>query len=106
MPGQGRLTDLGKVDKDAHGCPACPHPAVGPCIQGSPDVFVNSLPAARETDMGMHAVCCGPNTWTASKGSPDVFINSLAAHREDDDQTHCGGKGKLITSSGDVITNG
>lgn len=25
-----RSLDAGKVDNDAHGCPACPHPAIGP----------------------------------------------------------------------------
>lgn len=105
MPGQGRLGDIGKIDSDAHGCPACPHPAQGPAITGSPDVFVNGLPALRETDMGVHAVCCGPNMWQATGKSPDVFINSLGAHRKDDDQLHCGGQGKLNTASSDVITN-
>jgi uncharacterized Zn-binding protein involved in type VI secretion len=106
MPAAGRVSDLGKVDKDAHGCPACPHVAVGPCIMGSTDVFINSLPACRETDIGMHAVCCGPNMWTAAAGSPDVFVNSLALHRKDDKQTHCGGDGKLIMGSANVIANG
>ena len=104
MAEQGRLTDIGKVSADGHGCPACPHPAQGPCILGSPTVFVNALPAARETDMGLHAVCCGPNMWTATKGSGTVFINGLAAHRKGDDQAHCGGQGALDTGSGDVLT--
>jgi uncharacterized Zn-binding protein involved in type VI secretion len=106
MPEAGRVSDMGKVDSDAHGCPACPHVAVGPCILGSPTVFINSLPAARENDIGMHAICCGPNMWTATEGSPDVFINGQAAHRKDDGQQHCGGKGKLITGSGNVFVNG
>lgn len=105
MPGQGRLGDLGKVDSDAHGCPACPHPAVGPAVIGSPDVFVNGLPALRDTDFGVHAACCDGNMWTAKGKSPDVTINGLKAHRKDDDQQHCGGMGKLITASSDVTTN-
>ena len=40
-PGQARLGDKSQVPADAHGCPACPHPAVGPAIAGSPDVMVN-----------------------------------------------------------------
>ena len=106
MPEAGRLSDLGKVDEDKHGCPACPHPAVGPCILGSPDVLINCLPAARETDVGLHAACCGPNMWTADAGSGTVFINGKAAHRKDDAQKHCGGDGKLIVGSADVITGG
>ena len=105
-PPQSRLTDLGKVDSDAHGCPACPHPAIGPCILGSPTVFVNSLPAARKDDKGVHAACCGPNMWTAAAGSGTVFINGKAAHRQDDAQTHCGGSGKMTMGSGNVFTGG
>ena len=104
MPEQGRVSDIGKVDQDAHGCPACPHPAQGPAIVGSPNVFVNSLPALRQDDKGVHAACCGPNMWTATKGSGTVFINSKAAHRKGDDQAHCGGKGALNTGSANVIS--
>lgn len=106
MPAAARLSDNGKVSGDAHGCPACPHTCVGPAILGSPTVFVNSLPFVRETDIGVHAVCCGPNMWTATKGSPDVFVNSLAAHRKDDDHADCGGQGKMIAGSPTVFVNG
>jgi uncharacterized Zn-binding protein involved in type VI secretion len=102
MPQQGRLGDLSQVDADFHGCPACPHTAVGPAVQGSPDVFVNYQPALRVGDMGIHAPCCGPNTWTAAKGSGTVFINGKPAHRMGDDDQHCGGTGKLIQGSPDV----
>ncbi|TNF32393.1 MAG: hypothetical protein EP329_10415 [Deltaproteobacteria bacterium] len=106
MPPQSRVSDIGEVGADAHGCPACPHSCKGPCTAGSPDVFVNKLPAARKGDPGIHAACCGPNTWTATAGSSTVFINSKPAHRKDDAQAHCGGSGKMTTGSGDVITGG
>jgi len=106
MPEQGRLMDASKVGSDAHGCPACPHPAVGPAMTGSPDVFVNNLPALRLGDMGMHAACCGPNLWTAAAGSGTVFINNKKAHRKGDKDTHCGGNGQLIAGSANVITGG
>jgi uncharacterized Zn-binding protein involved in type VI secretion len=106
MPEQGRLGDASKVGSDAHGCPSCPHPAVGPAINGSPDVFVNSMPALRVGDMGVHAACCGPNLWTANAGSGTVFINGKKAHRKGDADTHCGGSGQLIAGSGDVIVGG
>lgn len=106
MPGQGRVSDLAEIKGDAHGCPACAHPCVGPCIEGSPDVFVNGLPAARVDDPGIHAACCGPNLWNAKTGSSTVFINGIKAHRKDDQTQHCGGMGKLITGSSDVITGG
>src|SRR5690349_7640804 len=106
MPGQGRLGDKSNVPADAHGCPACPHPAVGPAIVGSPDVNVNKLPALRVDDKGIHAACCNTNTWTAAKGSGTVFINGKAAHRMGDQDTHCGGSGQLIEGSTNVIVGG
>lgn len=106
MPPQGRLGDKSNVPADAHGCPACPHPAVGPAIKGSPNVMVNFRPALRVTDTGIHAACCGPNMWTATKGSATVKINYLDAHRQGDQDTHCGGVGQLIEGSTDVIVGG
>ncbi len=103
---QGRLGDFSKVSADAHGCPACPHTCLGPAIIGSPDVFVNSLPALRVDDIGVHAACCGPNMWLAKSGSATVFINSKPAHRKDDIDQHCGGMGKMITGSHNVKTGG
>lgn len=106
MPPVHRVSDNGKVDSDAHGCPACPHTAVGPMIAGSPDVFVNSLPAGRKDDPGIHAPCCGPNTWTATAGSGTVFVNGKPIHRKDDAQKHCGGSGKSIVGSPNVNAGG
>jgi len=63
MPPQGRLGDKSNVPADAHGCPACPHPCVGPAISGSANVLTNTRPSLRVTDNGIHAACCGPNTW-------------------------------------------
>src|SRR5207253_8441213 len=84
MPSAARLGDKAQVDADAHGCPACPHPAVGPIVTGSPDVFVNSKPAARQDDLGIHAVCCGPNTFTIQRGSPTVYVNGKPFARMND----------------------
>ena len=106
MPPQGRLGDKSQVPSDAHGCPACPHPAVGPAVKGSPNVNVNKKPALRVSDTGVHTACCGPNLWTAAAGSGTVNINKLKAHRQGDQDTHCGGNGKLIEGSSDVITGG
>jgi uncharacterized Zn-binding protein involved in type VI secretion len=97
---------MSKIDSDKHGCPGCPHPCIGPAIEGSPNVNVNSLPALRVGDHGVHAACCGPNMWTAKDGSGTVFINNKAAHRKDDADTHCGGDGKLNTASSNVIVGG
>ncbi|MBM4368660.1 MAG: PAAR domain-containing protein [Deltaproteobacteria bacterium] len=106
MPPQCRVGDQSQVPADAHGCPACPHPAVGPAVAGSPNVMVNSMPALRVTDPGIHAACCGPNTWVAAKGSGTVFINKLPAHRLGDMDTHCGGVGQMIQGSPNVLVGG
>ena len=106
MPGAARVGDKAKADVDAHGCPACPHPPVGPALLGSPTVFINGRFAFRKDDLGMHAVCCGPNMWTAQMGSTTVNINKKAAMRQNDMTKHCGGVGKLIEGSADVIIGG
>jgi len=106
MPPQCRLGDMSQVPADAHGCPACPHPAVGPAIMGSPNVLVNNRPATRVNDIGIHAVCCGPNMWVARTGSATVLINSQPAHRMGDMDQHCGGVGRMIQGSPNVITGG
>jgi hypothetical protein len=66
-------------------------------------VFVNGRPALRVDDMGIHAVCCGPNLWRAQKGSASVFINGKPAFRINDPSKHCGAQGKLIEGSSDVF---
>ncbi len=103
MPGVGRLGDKSNAPVDAHGCPACPHPVTGPAVTGSANVLVNSRPALRLGDKGVHAACCGPNMWTAISGSATVMINGKPAHRMGDQDQHCGGPGQLIEGSTDVM---
>ena len=103
MPPAGRLGDKSQVPADAHGCPGCPHPGVGPAILGSPDVLIDTMPALRVDDIGIHAACCGPNMWTAKTGSATVLINGKMAHRFGDVDQHCGGVGMLIEGSPDVL---
>jgi uncharacterized Zn-binding protein involved in type VI secretion len=103
MPAAARLGDKAQVDQDAHGCPACPHPGVGPIVVGSGDVFVNDRPAARQDDLGIHAVCCGPNTFKVAKGSPTVYVNGKPFARMNDKTQHCGGSGPIIEGSPDVL---
>ncbi len=106
-PPQARLTDLSQIPADAHGCPACPHPCIGPAIGGSPTVFVNSLPALRVApDPGVHAACCDGNFWQTKDGSSTVFINGKKAVRQGDATKHCGGTGKIVTASPNVFTGG
>jgi hypothetical protein len=66
-------------------------------------VNVNRRPALRVDDPGIHSACCGANTWTATEGSATVFINGKGAHRMGDQNRHCGGMGRLIEGSSNVI---
>jgi uncharacterized Zn-binding protein involved in type VI secretion len=66
-------------------------------------VNVNRRPALRVDDPGVHAACCGQNTWVAQAGSATVFINCKAAHRIGDATRHCGGPGQLVEGSPNVI---
>ena len=102
MSKSGRVQDLGFNPADAHGCPACPHPVIGPALSGSPDVQINGLSALRIGDPGVHAACCGPNVWACLTGSETVYVNNIAHHRLYDLQVHCGGIGFLVTASPDV----
>jgi uncharacterized Zn-binding protein involved in type VI secretion len=106
MPPQARLGDKAFNPADAHGCPACPHPVIGPAIAGSGDVVTNDRPSIRVGDPGIHAACCGPNTWNAKVGSGTVLINGRKAHRLADATKHCGGMGQTIEGSPNVITGG
>lgn len=89
---------LAKCLADAHGCPACPHPTIGPIISGSPNVFVNGKPAARVGDRGVHSACCGPNTYEISGGDPEVLINGRAAAKMNSETRHCGGTGHIVST--------
>ncbi len=103
MPNICRAGDNAFCPADAHGKLCCPHPVTGPATAGSPDVMVNSQPALRVGDPGVHAACCGPNAWKAAAGSATVFINSKPVVRLGDATTHCGGSGTMIQASPDVI---
>ncbi len=91
MPPAARITDM-------HTCPeATPEPHVGgPVISGSPNVFINGLPAAR---VGDPLTCVGPPDLIA-KGSTGVFINGLPAARMGDLTAH---GGVIIGGSPNVI---
>jgi uncharacterized Zn-binding protein involved in type VI secretion len=106
MPGQGRIGDKSQVPICNHGCLACPHPCVGPGVEGSPNVKVNGRPALRMDDPGIHGGCCMKNDWSAASGSATVFINGKPAHRVGDEGQHCGGLGHLKEGSSNVITGG
>ncbi len=106
MPPQSRVNDNAFVPADAHGCPACPHPCTGPGVMGSPTILVNGLMALRIGDPGVHAACCGPNSWVVASGSSSVLFNDIPAARLGDMTTHCGGVGSLVVGSPNVIVGG
>ena len=102
MRPQSRLGDFSLVPKDNHQGPDCPHVCIGPAVTGSPDVKVNTRPALRVGDSGVHSQCCRENTWVAVDGSKTVFINKQKAHRLGDADRHCGGPGYMVQGSKDV----
>src|SRR5262245_16404114 len=106
MPGQCRLGDKSNIPACVHGCPACPHPAVGPALIGSMDVNVNKMPAIRVDDTGMHTACCNTNMWTAKIGSGTVYINGKAAHRMGVQAQPWGGFGQRTEAPTNVIVGG
>lgn len=103
MPGAARLGDIVTCPLDSHGCLSCPHNTTGPILQGSKDVYINGKPAAYVGCKGIHAACCGSNTFTIAEGAPTVFINGYPAARIGDRTANCGGSGEIITGSSDVI---
>jgi uncharacterized Zn-binding protein involved in type VI secretion len=91
---------------DAHGCTACPHTVTGPAVTGSPSVIINHKPALRMGDKGVHAPCCGPNTWSVAGGSASIVINGKPAVRVGDATNHCGGQGRMVEGSANVLFGG
>ena len=103
MPSVCRVGDTAHCPKDSHGKDCCSHGVSGPAVGGSPNVIVNGRPMIRIGDPGRHARCCGPNAWTAVGGSSSVLINGVPAVRLGDATSHCGGRGRMVEASGDVI---
>lgn len=58
-----------KVPADAHGCPACPHPASGMIVSGVPDVLINGRPVAVAGSETTHRACCTPGTGWLVEGA-------------------------------------
>lgn len=106
MPEAARVGDMARCPSDAHGCPGCSHSVIGPAVSGSGNVQINGRPALRLNDPGIHAACCGSNSWNAMQGSSTVLINGMPAVRRGDMTRHCGGLGKMIEGSHNVIIGG
>ena len=98
-----RLGDRANCPIDIHGKTCCPHNVTGPAVSASPDVFINGKPALRVGDKGVHALCCGTNSWECVEGSSKVMVNGIPLVRLGDATRHCGGMGKMIDASSDVF---
>ncbi|KKO46679.1 type VI secretion protein [Arsukibacterium ikkense] len=85
-----------------HVCPKVtakvPHVG-GPVLQGSPNVSIAGLPAARKGDK---LLCVGPPD-SISGGSATVFINGKNAARLGDDTAH---GGKIVVGVPTVLIGG
>jgi len=107
MPGAVRLGDKA-VAVDSHGRRCCSHYVSGGSSSitgGSPNVFINGKNAVRLNDKARHAACCGPNTFTHVKASDNVFVNGKGLVRLGDKTRHCGGIGKVVQASQNVLVN-
>lgn len=94
MPAAHRLGDI----CTGHSC----YPP-RPNVQGSPNVFVNSIPSHRVGD-GWGPHCCGGcHRGHAACGSPNVFVNGKPKCRIGD-AVDCGSK--MATGSPNVFVNG
>lgn len=57
------------VPADAHGCPACPHPASGMIVSGLPGVLINGRPVAVAGSETTHRSCCTPGGGWLAEGA-------------------------------------
>ena len=100
MPAAARVTDEHR-GVCGHGEPCCPHSVAGTITQGSPNVRVNGLAAARLGDPVAHD-CPHCGTGHISSGSGTVRVNGAPAARIGDSVAYPGGSGIITTASGNV----
>jgi uncharacterized Zn-binding protein involved in type VI secretion len=103
MTRAARIDDCANVPHDDHGCACCPHTCAGPATSGSSTVLINDRPAVRVNDRGLHGACCAGNAWIAIEGAPRVLIGGQLAHRMGDRTQHCGGIGRTVQGSDNVL---
>ena len=100
MAKAARVTDTHAGICD-HALPCCPHHVIGTITQGSPDTFINGMPAARLDDRVFHnCPHCGIGYISSASGA--VKINGKGAAREGDKVTYPGGSGVIPSGSGNV----
>jgi uncharacterized Zn-binding protein involved in type VI secretion len=98
--GYARVGGIARCPVYAMGCPACPHDVSGPILSGSPNVFIDGLPAARVGDTGNHSGGCGLLFYEIKAGDPSVLIDGKPAARVGDPTHHGGGMGTIISATG------
>jgi uncharacterized Zn-binding protein involved in type VI secretion len=109
MPQAARVGDI------AVGTPHChsvhpwspvPHPVSGPIQTGAATVYIENSQAARLNDMGIHAACCGPNTYMIVSASGTCIIEGSAAARVGDTTLHCGtAAGSIVSGASTTMIN-
>jgi uncharacterized Zn-binding protein involved in type VI secretion len=105
MSGLARVGDRARCPEDRHDCAKCAHDVIGPAVDGSPDVLINNKSALRIGDPGIHASCCGDNSWFVEQGgSTQIVINGRPAAVLGSSTRHCGGTGAIVQASDDVLT--
>jgi len=105
VPGVARQTDKHEGTCD-HGASCCPHKVTGEIITASSDYFVNGLGAARLYDKVEHNCPHNCGTGEITTASATVIVNGRGVAREGDEVTYPGGKGKIVTASGNVFAGG
>ena len=103
MPAAARVTDTHSGICD-HGEKCCPHSVTGTITDGSTDVEINGLKAARKGDPVEHN-CPHCGTGNISSCSSTVFHNGISA-RKGDSVTYPGGGGVITSGSSDVDIGG
>lgn len=96
-PQHATVGDQAHCPADAHACPACPHPVVGPIMTGNPKVKINGRPVACVGDTGSHRACCATNTFTIVSGDDKVLVDGKPVARLGSKTKHCGGIGTIIS---------
>jgi len=96
MPAVSRIGDLIAT---GHGCDT-----TAPIGEGSTNVFVNGIGAARQTDaIAPHTIpsglLCVPHSAVVNRGSPTVFVNGLPLARVGDSAD----LGRIIEGSSNVF---
>lgn len=110
MPEVSRVGDsiygITSGEHSGHLEPHSPLPITGNITSGSPDVYINSIPAAT---VGSSTIeydgCCGSNTGVIAVGSSTVFVNGKPLARVGDALSPHNGTAIVNSGSANVNAN-